>query len=71
MAETASIFRQQLRPDGVLGDEAVAVESLKQRYAWDSLLCNEFIEMARVERPESLWRNDVARPLARRPNRGF
>ena len=62
---------QQLLPDGVLGYEAVVVERLKQRHAWDSLLRNEFIEMARVERPESLWRNVVARPLAMRPDRCF
>src|SRR5208337_4861539 len=59
---------QQLRPSGVLGDEAIVIEGLEQRHAGDSLLRNEFAEMARIERPEGFRRDDVARPLALRAN---
>jgi MFS family permease len=59
---------EQLRTYGVLGDEAVVIEGLEQRHAGDSLLCNELAEMARIERPEGFWRDDVARPLAVRAN---
>jgi hypothetical protein len=55
---------QQLRPNGVLRDEAIVVERLKERHVRNPLLRQEIAKMMRLKGAECLRRDDVRQPLA-------